>query len=297
MLSYHPTPVQEIKGHPSVEKAGLQLLIKREDLNHPYISGNKWWKLKYNFEAMHDKGLHTLLTFGGAYSNHIYATSAAGKELNVKTIGIIRGEETLPLNSTLQFAIDNGMELSFVTRVEYRNRSSAKFISDLKKRFGDFYLVPEGGSNLLAVKGCAEFAQKLLDIHFDHLFVLAGTGGTMAGLICGFNGVKDIIGISVLKGGDFLKRDIQHMVREFSGASHGNWSLLTGYHHGGYAKTTPELLSFIDEMRTVYNLPLDPVYTGKLLWAVFQEVEAGRFSRGERVLVLHSGGLQASAGR
>jgi 1-aminocyclopropane-1-carboxylate deaminase len=294
VFSYNETPIQEIKDHPAVDQAGLRLLIKREDLNHPHISGNKWWKLRYNLEALEQRGLRTILTFGGAYSNHIYATSAAAKEWNIKSIGIIRGERPEHLSHTLQFALKNGMELHYVTRAEYRNRSSLTILTEMKNRFGDFYMVPEGGSNGEAIRGCAEFAKKLSIIPFDHLFVSVGTGGTMAGLICGLNGARSVVGISALKGGGFLKSDIERMIYECIKDDPGNWSLLTDYHHGGYAKTTPELLSFIKEMRTVYNLPLDHVYTGKLLWAVIQEIKAGRFKRGEEILVLHSGGLQGS---
>jgi 1-aminocyclopropane-1-carboxylate deaminase len=290
-LKYHHTPVQEIQNE-TLEKAGVRLLVKREDLNHPLVSGNKWWKLKYNLEEVLKQKKKVVLTFGGAFSNHIYATAAAAKECGVNSIGIIRGEETSPLNPTLSFALDKGMKLHYISREAYRSKDNAEFLANLKTRFGDFYLIPEGGTNLFAVKGCVELADELRSIDFDHLILPVGTGGTIAGLICGFEGSKEITGVSVLKNGEFLNGEIEHLIQNFSGKSYGNWSLLTSYHHGGYAKMTKELLDFVSAMKHEHNLPLDTVYTGKLMWALLQEVEQGKFRRGSTVLALHTGGLQ-----
>ncbi len=291
-LAYNPTPVQEI-AHPAAKSAGVKLLVKREDLNHPYVSGNKWWKLKYNLASAADRGIPTLLTFGGAFSNHLYATAAAAYALNLKSIGIIRGEETLPLNPTLQFAKDRGMIFKYVSREQYRRKAEPEFIEKLRQEFGGFYEIPEGGSNILAVTGCAEFAERELSkIDFDYLCLPVGTGGTIAGLICGFRGKKNIIGVSVLKNGEFLQTEIINHVHDFSGQLYPDWSLLTAYHHGGYAKVTNDLVQFIGEMKVVYDLPLDPVYTGKLVWGVLKEIESGSFKRGSTILLLHTGGLQ-----
>jgi 1-aminocyclopropane-1-carboxylate deaminase len=293
-LIYHKTPVDEIR-LPVTEKAGIRLLVKREDRNHPSISGNKWWKLKYNLEEALLRHKHTLLTFGGAYSNHIYATAAAAREHSLKSIGIVRGEETLPLNATLSFAAENGMQLHYTSREDYRKKDDPELIMRLHDKFGDFYLIPEGGTNALAVKGCAEFAAAaLFEIDFDHLLLPVGTGGTMAGVVCGLNGSREVIGIPVLKNGDFLRAEIQKLISEFSGLVYGNWSLLTSYHQGGYARVTKELLDFVKAMKEWHNLPLDHVYTGKLMWAVVKEIEKGRFQRGSTVLALHTGGLQGS---
>lgn len=296
VFSYHPTPVQELSHHPVADRAGVRILLKREDLNHPVVSGNKWWKLKYNLEAVLQTTHRTLLTFGGAYSNHIYATAAAASALNLHAIGVIRGEEYRPLNATLQFATDNGMQLHYVDRTTYRNKSSYKFQQWLGERFGSFMSIPEGGTNQLALKGCAEFAaNELKPISFDHLYLAVGTGGTMAGIICGLADEKrHVAGIPVLKGGGFLEEVISNFIMEFSGRGYNNWSLRTDFHHGGYGKTTRELLSFIDEMKTRYDTPLDHVYTGKLLWAVMQQINSGTFKRGETILILHSGGMQAA---
>ncbi len=293
-LFYTETPVQEIKTD-VLERASVRLLIKREDLNHPFVSGNKWWKLKYNLEEAIRLKHDALLTFGGAYSNHIFATAAAAFEMDMKSIGIIRGEETLPLNRTLTFAKEKVMRLHYVSRQEYRRQAEDDFTENLRKRFGDFYSIPEGGTNALAVKGCEEFAKKILiEIEFNYLCLPVGTGGTIAGIVAGLGGEKEVIGISILKKGEFLNDAINALLKKIYSTSYRNWFLLTSYDHGGYAKVTKELSAFIDEMLETHNLPLDTVYTGKLLWAVMEEVKRGRFRRGSTVLVVHTGGLQTS---
>ncbi len=291
-LKYYPTPVVETQDRVA-QKAGVKLLIKREDLNHPFVAGNKWWKLKYNLEAALVQGYTTILTFGGAYSNHIYATAAAANEVGLKSIGIIRGEETKPLNHTLAFAESQGMKLQYVSREAYRQKSEEAFIQNLHDQFGDFYLIPEGGTNELAMKGCAEFAAQLnAEVDFDYLCLPVGTGGTMAGMVAGLNQQTEVIGISVLKDGTFLKKEINNHLKNFSDEFYGNWHIETSYHHGGYAKTNPLLFAFMDEMNINHKLPLDPVYTAKLMWGILDMVAKGRFKRGSTVLVLHTGGLQ-----
>jgi 1-aminocyclopropane-1-carboxylate deaminase len=295
-LQYTNTPIIEIST-PETIQAGIKLRVKREDQNHPFISGNKWWKLKYNLEAAKQQGYNTLLTFGGAYSNHIYATAAAAHELGFKSIGIIRGEETLPLNPTLAFAKSKGMQLHYVSREAYRNKYSIEFNQSLTNRFGEFYLIPEGGTNTLAIKGVAEFAQQLQrEAAFDYVCLPVGTGGTIAGLIAGMNAQTQVVGISVLKNGEFLVDEVKNHLKNFSHQVYGNWRIETSYHHGGYAKTNPQLFAFMDEMHANHNLPLDPVYTAKLMWAVQDMLAKGKFKRGSTVLVLHTGGLQGLHG-
>jgi 1-aminocyclopropane-1-carboxylate deaminase len=294
LLKYAETPVLEVKWNVA-ERAGVRLLTKREDLNHQLISGNKWWKLKYNVKEAVLQKKDTLLTFGGAFSNHIYATAAAAHELGLKSIGVIRGEETLPLNPTLSFAKSHGMKLHYVSREEYKEKEDGYFIAGLQKLFGNFYLIPEGGTNEFAVKGCEELGAKLFrEISFDYLCLPVGTGGTMAGIISGLQGQKEIIGISVLKNGEFLKDKIQKLLQENSCSDFTNWQLLTSYHHGGYAKATKELRDFIGEMKNENDLPLDHVYTGKLFWALKEEIKKGFFSRGSTILALHTGGMQGA---
>jgi 1-aminocyclopropane-1-carboxylate deaminase len=291
-LHYTKTPVVEIST-PRIVRAGIKLFIKREDQNHSYISGNKWWKLKYNLQAAQQQKHNTMLTFGGAYSNHIYATAAAADELGLKSIGIIRGEETLPLNATLAFAKSRGMQLHYISREAYRNKHSTEFIQSLSDRFGKFYLIPEGGTNELAVKGVAEFAQQLQhEISFDYVCLPVGTGGTIAGLIAGMNEQTQVVGISVLKNGEFLVDDVKNHLKNFSDRVYGNWRIETSYHHGGYAKTNPQLSEFIHTMNQQHQLPLDPVYTAKLMWGVMDMIEKEKFTPGSNVLMLHTGGLQ-----
>lgn len=292
MLKYSGTQIIEIKTQ--AENSGIRILVKREDLNHPFVSGNKWWKLKCNLEEAKKTNQHTLLTFGGAFSNHIYATAAAAKELNFKSIGIIRGEEVLPSNSTLEFVKECGMKLHFVSRENYRKKTEESFIKMLGEKFGDFYLIPEGGSNVLAVKGCAEFAsEKLLPLNFDYLCLPVGTGGTMAGIIAGLRGEKNVVGFSVLKNGDFLNDDVRRLQFEYSGIEYANWSINTEYHFGGYAKSSPELNQFIFRMKQ-QNLPLEPIYSGKMMAGVFDLIEKNYFPRGSTVLLLHTGGLRSN---
>ncbi|MBT1704231.1 1-aminocyclopropane-1-carboxylate deaminase/D-cysteine desulfhydrase [Chryseosolibacter indicus] len=295
MLLYNYTAIQEIE-EDLFREAGVRLLIKREDLNHPYISGNKWWKLKYNLEKALASSHKTVLTFGGAFSNHIYATAAACDEVQLKSIGIIRGERVEPLNNTLQFATNKGMDLHFVSRSEYRNKNDKHFIDYLHSHYGNFHLVPEGGSNLDAVKGCKEFTeQELLNLAYDYIVLPVGTGGTAAGILCGLDHKKQLIGISVLKDGEFLNGEVLSMAEAFSGKKYKNFQLLTAYDHGGYAKVNRELIDFIRAMKAKHGLPLDPIYTGKMMWAIYKEIADGKFEKGSTLLAIHTGGLQGAA--
>lgn len=298
MLSY-TTPIIQLLNHPILNQAGVQVLVWREDMNHQFISGNKWWKLKYNLMEAQRLGHDTLLTFGGAYSNHIYAVAAAAREAGFKSIGIIRGEETLPLNNTLLFAEACGMKLHYVSRTTYRTKATPDFIEALQKQFGNFYLIPEGGTNVFAVQGCEELGQNLLTVDFDTLYLPVGTGGTIAGIIKALNNQRNVMGVSVLKG-DFHVQDIKTLLQDYNQKKnvqhvYGNWYVATSYHHGGYAKVTPELIQFIQKMNDKHNLPLDPVYTGKMMWAVLEDVKKGLYTRGTTLLALHTGGLQGAS--
>jgi 1-aminocyclopropane-1-carboxylate deaminase len=291
LLSYTETPLLEIVD-PFIREAVVRLLIKREDLNHPEVSGNKWWKLKYNIEKALEQKSGTLLTFGGAYSNHIFATAAAAAEMGLKSIGIIRGEETLPLNSTLSFAKSRGMRLHYVSREEYRRKGDDVFKEELRKQFGEFYLIPEGGTNELAVQGCSEFAEKILsEAVYDYLCLPVGTGGTMAGIIRGLNGNKRVIGFSSLKGGSFLEDDIRNLLGEES-KSLSNWEIRTEYHFGGYAKSTSGLQEFILREKKNHRLLLDEVYTSKMMFGIYDMISKSKFERGSVILAIHTGGLQ-----
>jgi len=276
-------------------KEGIYVYLKREELLHPTISGNKWRKLKYNLIEANNLGIDTLLTFGGAYSNHIHATAHAGKIFGLNTIGIIRGEEHLPLNPTLTDAQKCGMQIHYISRSEYRKKKNDDFVEDLRKKFGKFYLVPEGGTNSLAVKGCTEILDDI-SIEFDYILSACGTGGTISGLICGLKGIKQVIGVPVLKGANFLYDDISEHVKSYSGNNFSNWKLNLDFHFGGYAKITKELIEFIDAFELVNKIKLDPVYTGKLLFAVNCMLGNCEFRQGSSIIVLHTGGLQGVTG-
>ena len=285
MLSYNETPIEEISDD-AVKKAGIRLLIKREDLNHPYVSGNKWWKLKYNLAEARRKNFSTLLTYGGAYSNHIFATAAAAHELGFKSVGIIRGEENLPLNGTLAFARERGMALRYLPRSSYAIKSNA---TDHLKEFDNFYLIPEGGTNDLAIKGVGEFALKLGN-SYEYICCAVGTGGTISGLIEGLPDDKIIIGFAALKGGEFLADEIKTL--SVKSKYNTNWQVLHDFHFGGYAKSTPALAQFIERFKMMHNIPLEFVYTGKMMFGIYELLTKGFFKRGSTILAIHSGGLQ-----
>ena len=278
-----------------IESAKVSLWIKREDELHPHISGNKFRKLKYNLQEAADKGYRTLLTFGGAYSNHISALAYAGKMNGFKTIGIIRGDELavrpelVAENPTLSFAANLGMQLEFVSREVYKSRQEEEFITLLRERFGEFYLVPEGGTNELAIRGCEEILTAD-DGGFDYVCVSVGTGGTMAGLINSAGEGQKVLGFPSLKG-DFLGQEIvKKAIRT------DNWSLVNDYHFGGYAKINEKLISFINQFYRSTTIPLDPVYTGKMMYGLLDMIRNGRFEKNCRILAIHSGGLQGIDG-
>jgi 1-aminocyclopropane-1-carboxylate deaminase len=269
----------------------VELYIKREDKIHPFVSGNKYRKLKYNLLEAKNNGFDTLLTFGGAFSNHIAAVASAGNAFGFKTIGIVRGQELgskISENSTLSFAKENGMQFKFVSRELYRNKTSESFLDDLKEEFGDFYLISEGGTNKLAVKGCEEILNTE-DKNFDYICCAVGTGGTISGLINCSKPSQQVLGFPALKG-DFLKEDISKF------ASQTNWKLITDYHFGGYAKINEELVTFINQFKIDNQVSLDPVYTGKMLFGIMDLINKNHFPKGSKILVIHTGGLQGIEG-
>ena len=277
----------------------MTLFIKREDLVDYELGGNKWRKMKYNLEAAIQQNHNTLLTFGGAYSNHIYATAAAGKRLGLNTIGIIRGEAYQPLNPTLQFASNCGMQLEYADRASYRKKTSQEYIDRLREKHGRFYLLPEGGSNVLAIKGCAEISKEIIEEtngNFDIICSACGTGGTLAGIIHGLEARQKAIGFPALKGGDFLSKEIKNFLQLADSESTAQWQLNTDYHFGGYAKTTPELWHFIEQFKKDFDVPLDGVYTGKMFYGLFDLIKKGFFPKGCRIIAIHSGGLQGNLG-
>lgn len=273
----------------------MSLFVKREDLIHPYLSGNKWYKLKYNLQEAKRLKKDSLLTFGGAYSNHIYSTSAAGKIINLNTIGIIRGEEHTPLNPTLSFAKANGMKLFYLDRKSYRKKNSSEIINELEIKFGDFYLLPEGGTNELAVKGCREILNSI-NIDFDYICCPCGTGGTIAGLISGLKGKKFALGFAVLKGASFLKEDVSALLIKVDNNKYDNWDINLDYHFGGYAKYNKELLKFVYEFVSKNKISIEPIYTGKMFFGIYDLISKGYFPDGSKIVAIHTGGLQGFNG-
>jgi len=273
----------------------VEVYLKREDLLHKTISGNKWRKLKYNLVQAQKDDQSTLLTFGGAYSNHIHATSGAGKVFGFKTIGVIRGEEHLPLNITLNEAISNGMELHYVDRTSYREKREQYFINKLHEKFGDFYHVPEGGTNKLAVKGCTEIIDDI-KIDFDYIFSGCGTGGTFSGLVCGLDGKKKAVGVSALKGADFLNQKITEYIKNFSGNDYSNWELKLDYHFGGFAKVKKDQIKYMRAFEKENKILLEYIYTSKMIFAIYDMIKNGELKKGSRVIALHTGGLQGREG-
>lgn len=281
-----------------IQVKNSQLFILREDLIHPEISGNKWRKLKYNIKEAKRLNHNTILTFGGAYSNHIAATAAAGNKFGLNTVGVIRGEETLPLNSTLQLAAANGMVLKYVSREVYREKNNVNFINILNQEFGDFYMIPEGGSNKFAVKGCAEII-KNIDVEYDIICCACGTGGTLAGIIASTE--KKVLGFPALKGGAFLKNDIDDLLSNYTtqfdcAIKNDSWNLVTDYHFGGYAKVKPELIEFVQQFKSKHNIPLDLIYTGKMLFGIYDIIKNTSQLDNKKIVVIHTGGLQGNKG-
>jgi 1-aminocyclopropane-1-carboxylate deaminase len=270
---------------------GISLVIKRDDLIHPFVSGNKFRKLKYNLLQAKAENQSTLLTFGGAYSNHIAAVAYAGKENGFQTIGIIRGDELadkIESNPTLNFAQKCGMQFEFVSRETYRLKTEAHFLEQLQQKYGAFYLIPEGGTNAFAIQGCEEILTPE-DASFDYVACAIGTGGTISGLINSVLPHQKVLGFPALKG-EFLQDEIRKFVR------HENWELITDYHFGGYGKVSPDLIDWINGFYAQTQIPLDPVYTGKMVFGILDLIAKNYFPENTNILLIHTGGLQGIHG-
>jgi 1-aminocyclopropane-1-carboxylate deaminase len=291
---------------------GIRLFILRTDLNHTHISGNKLFKLKYNLLEAEKKGIKTLLTFGGAFSNHISATAAAGKEYGFKTIGIIRGEAYPELNPTLQFAVECGMELHYVSRTLYRNKKELYEYVNQQFSQETFYLIPEGGSNELGVLGCKEITG-YINTDFDYVCSPCGTGATIAGIIMSLKGNQKAIGFQILKAEGYIKNEVEEWLKKQpaiaiatdiigseidtdSATAQNNRSINEDYHFGGYAKNQTELTGFINWFAQTNHVPLDFIYTGKMMFGIYDLIGKGFFKKGETIVAVHTGGLQGNAG-
>lgn len=295
------SPLQRLQS-PFLQNAGIQLYVKRDDLIHPQFGGNKWRKLKYNLDYARENHFDTLLTFGGAWSNHIYATAAASKHFGFTSIGLIRGEEHSPLNATLSFAKDCGMQLHYIDRAQYRDKHDSAFLEKIRQRFGDVYVLPEGGSNALAIKGCAETIEEInaeIDSPFDIICCASGTGATLAGMISAISPTQTAIGFSALKGGEFLNQEVNTFLGHDdanSNLTNKNWYIESDFHFGGYAKINDELIRFMSEFQSQYGFALDAVYTGKMFYGLFERIKSKTFKPGTTIVAVHSGGLQGNKG-
>lgn len=298
--SFLPPVTQEINNE-ITRRAGVKLSVLRLDSMHPFVNGNKWFKLKYNLQEAQEQNYITILTFGGAYSNHIFATAAAGKLFNFRTIGVIRGEERLPLNPTLSFAVNQGMQLVYLNRESYRQKHTEELQQELKQRFGDVFIIPEGGSNLNSVRGCTEI---LADAEqFDRICLACGTGTTLAGIALSLSQEHTVIGFPVLKNGEFLAGEIENLLSNYLISrlpklyhAPAPWQLICDYHFGGYAKVNKKLIMFTEEFQQGESITLDYVYTAKMFYGVMDLLQQGFFPEGDRILLLHTGGLQGNIG-
>ncbi|QKW36063.1 pyridoxal-phosphate dependent enzyme [Actinomadura sp. NAK00032] len=277
------SPVVELADDRAARR-GVRLFLKRDDLVHPELPGNKWRKLRHNIGPARARG--ALLTFGGAYSNHIRAAAAAGRLFGFATIGVIRGEEHLPLNDSLAYAARMGMRLAYLDRAAYRRKHDPDVIGALRERWGGFHLLPEGGSNALALQGCAELGAEVPG--FDVVCCPCGTGGTLAGLAAGLAPGQRALGFSVLKGG-FMDGEVERLQRKAYGERRGDWRVEDGFHFGGYARRTPELDAFITGFTARHGVVLDRVYTAKMMFGVLALAERGAFPPGTRVLAVITG--------
>jgi 1-aminocyclopropane-1-carboxylate deaminase len=281
-----PSPIQEVN-HSLFYKNKIKLFVKREDLIHPEVSGNKWRKLKYNLQYAKEKGIKKIITFGGAFSNHIHATAAACKYYGLESIGIIRGEFD-ENNPTLKFAQACGMKLKFIDRSSYREKEDSEVVKEFLSKQDDYFLVPEGGSNELAYDGLRELAEEINETHFDIIMVSAGTGGTATGILKWLNPAKELWVFSSLKS-DYLHAEI---IKKLDPKKHHQLKFFSSFHYGGYGKSPESLISFINVFSTETQIPLDPIYNGKLMNGFFEMITENQLDTSKSYLWLHTGGLQ-----
>ncbi|MFI8351039.1 1-aminocyclopropane-1-carboxylate deaminase/D-cysteine desulfhydrase [Streptomyces sp. NPDC085596] len=282
-----PSPLAEARDD-RFSRHGVRLLLKRDDLIHPELIGNKWRKLMPNIEAARGRAL---VTFGGAYSNHLRATAAAGRLLGLPTVGVVRGDELVgrPLNPSLARCAADGMRLHFTDRAAYRRKGEPKTLAAILRaaRAEGAYVVPEGGSNAEAVRGCVALGEELRD-RAEVVAVACGTGGTLAGLAAGLAPGQRALGVSVLKGG-FLEAEVRTLQERAFGTRTGDWSLEDRFHFGGYARTTSELDAFAADFEDRHGVPVERLYVAKLLYALAALAEEGAFPRGTAVAAVVTG--------
>ena len=288
--TFKPSIITKIDD-PLLDQYQIKLWIKRDDLLHPIISGNKWRKLKYTLDHALSEGADTLISMGGAYSNHLHALAYVGKALGLKTIGLVRGEQPETLTPTLSDLQNWGMVLKFVSRFDYRLLRQYKGCYDLPGLKPQQYWLPEGGAQALALKGVAELVNEI-DVAYDILCVPCGTGATLAGIIDMVPDQVSVMGFAALKNAEFLQTDVESLLpRPCS-----NWQINMDYHFGGFAKTSAELMTFMADFEFKTGIPLEPVYTGKMIYAIYNLITKHTFKPGQRIIAVHTGGLQGKRG-
>jgi len=295
-MKFASTPLEPLSSTLLTDKQ-ISVSVKRLDLLDGQISGNKWFKLKDNIAEAQKRGADTIVSFGGAYSNHIHALANAGQRLQIKTVGIIRGEAQAELNSTLQDAVDWGMTLEFVSRRDYRRKTEADFLAALNQRYPHGYIIPEGGGNALGVTGCGDIATEIYQQQatVDYIVVAAGTAATFSGITLAAKPHTTVLGIPVLNAYDGLMRDVNHWLAA-SGGAQAQWQLLDGFHLGGYAKVSGELVEFMEDFSSNYGIATEPVYTAKMFKALFELIEQDYFPPGSQIVAVHTGGMQGLRG-
>lgn len=306
---FQPEDLLEVAGKVQLQRlpmklykdAGIELLVRRDDAIDSELSGNKFYKLYFNLRAAREQGINQLLSFGGAYSNHLHALAAAGHRYGFNTLGVVRGERPAQLSATLSDAEAWGMKLIFISRDEYRNKTESELIDSLRARHGEFYLIPEGGANLSGALGMQALGRALeqqLKADYTSVCIACGTGTSLAGLAAGINPGKLALGFSVLKGEGGLGSEIAALYNQLRGQKvTANWRLISGFHAGGYGKKHPEYLAeYWQKFERESGILLDPVYTLKMFWGIDFLVRQGYWPRGSRVVAIHSGGLQGRRG-
>ena len=291
-----PSPLQKIED-PLIEEKKLRLYLKRDDLIHERISGNKWRKLKYNLETLKEG---KILTFGGAFSNHVVACASICHDLNIKSIALIRGEESESLNDSLSLASDLGMQLEFISRAEYRKKEDPEFLKELKEKYGNPFIIPEGGANIQGLRGSAEMLDEI-NIDFDVIVSAVGTGATIAGMSMALKKEQKAIGILVLKGGEYIEGEISKLLRRALSEEDAlkaikKISLNHQYHFNGYAKINDDLIHFMRTFYSQHAIKTDPVYSGKSLYALYDMIRNDQFLPGSTIVYYHCGGLQGIKG-
>lgn len=287
-----PSAIQKLSSH-LADSFGVEIWIKRDDVIHDAISGNKYRKLKYNLDYIQENDINEVITFGGAHSNHIDAVAHICQLENLKCTGLIRGDENSQLSPTLLRALDKGMKIQFVSRSNYKKRNDKDYLAHLRNLFPGAFIIPEGGANHLGVKGCEDIVDEVQnEVNFDCISVDCGTGATLAGMVRKLAPHQKAIGVQVLKGVDFISKEVNHL----NTSSYKNFEVWTDYHFGGYAKYQPELIDFMRWFYEETNIRLDPVYTGKQFFAVFDQLKKGYFPKETKLVLVHTGGLQGIEG-